>query len=110
MNSTSYHRRSCRVSGVCRKAETPGREGGDCPPGKRPYISFANCGLPYYLSGTVASMESLLVLVMSTGTAPAPAAKDDQTIIVFSENLDKVMAAFIIANGAAEDASSNLFI
>ena len=77
---------------------------------KGPYISFANCVLPYYLSGTVASMESLLVLVMSTGTAPAPAAKDGQTIIVFFEDLDKVMAAFIIANGAAEDASSNLFI
>ena len=28
---------------------------------KGPYISFANCGLPYYLSGTVASREALLV-------------------------------------------------
>lgn len=65
MNSTSYHRRSCRVSGVCRKAETPGREGGDCPPGKRPYISFANCGLPYYISGTVASRKTGNTVVSS---------------------------------------------
>lgn len=35
------------------------------------------------------------------GTAGAPAAKDGQTIIVFSGDFDKVMAAFIIANGAA---------
>ena len=35
------------------------------------------------------------------GTVPAPAAKDGQTIIVFSGDFDKVMAAFIIANGAA---------
>ena len=28
---------------------------------KGPYISFANCGLPYYLGGTVAGRESLLV-------------------------------------------------
>lgn len=39
-----------------------------------------------------------------------PASKDGQTIIVLFDDLYKVMAAFIIANGAAEDASSNLFI
>ena len=29
---------------------------------KGPFISYANCGLPYYLSGTIAKRESLLVV------------------------------------------------
>lgn len=28
---------------------------------KGPYISFANCGLPYYLSGAISERDSLLV-------------------------------------------------
>lgn len=41
------------------------------------------------------------IAVKQAGSAAAPAAKDGQTIIVFSGDFDKVMAAFIIANGAA---------
>lgn len=41
------------------------------------------------------------IAVAPAGVAAAPAAKDGQTIIVFSGDFDKVMAAFIIANGAA---------
>jgi peroxiredoxin family protein/TusA-related sulfurtransferase/rhodanese-related sulfurtransferase len=33
--------------------------------------------------------------------SPAPATGTDKTIIVFSQDLDKVLAAFVIANGAA---------
>lgn len=40
------------------------------------------------------------IAVKQAGSAAAPAAKDGQTIIVFSGDFDKVMAAFIIANGA----------
>lgn len=32
---------------------------------KGPYISFANCGLPYYLSGTVASRKTGNTVVSS---------------------------------------------
>lgn len=28
---------------------------------KGPYISFANCGLPYYIGGTIKDREALLV-------------------------------------------------
>ncbi|WP_171346405.1 FAD-dependent oxidoreductase, partial [Acinetobacter baumannii] len=28
---------------------------------KGPYVSFANCGLPYYLSGEISERENLLV-------------------------------------------------
>ncbi|NVF18882.1 FAD-dependent oxidoreductase [Enterococcus faecium] len=28
---------------------------------KGPYVSFANCGLPYYLSGEISDRENLLV-------------------------------------------------
>ena len=28
---------------------------------KGPFVSFANCGLPYYVSGEIASRDSLLV-------------------------------------------------
>ena len=44
------------------------------------------------------------VALVRKGGAPAPTAKDapeGKTIIVFSGNLDKVLASFIIANGAA---------
>ena len=41
------------------------------------------------------------IAVKQAGSASAPAVKDGQTIIVFSGDFDKVMAAFIIANGAA---------
>lgn len=37
----------------------------------------------------------------ASAAATSPAEKDGQTIIVFSGDFDKVMAAFIIANGAA---------
>lgn len=45
-----------------------------------------------------------VALVRKAGAAPAPAATpsaDGKTIIVFSGDLDKVLASFIIANGAA---------
>ena len=28
---------------------------------KGPFVSFANCGLPYYVSGEIANRDSLLV-------------------------------------------------
>jgi NADPH-dependent 2,4-dienoyl-CoA reductase/sulfur reductase-like enzyme/peroxiredoxin family protein/TusA-related sulfurtransferase/rhodanese-related sulfurtransferase len=50
------------------------------------------------LAGTGASEE----IVCSPGSAPYPvAAKDNKTMIVFSGELDKAIASFIIANGAA---------
>jgi len=37
----------------------------------------------------------------ASGVAPKPAAGNDKTIVVFSGDLDRAIAAFIIANGAA---------
>mgnify|MGYP000520711430 CR=1 FL=1 len=36
---------------------------------KGEYISYANCGLPYYIGGTIADREQLLVL-LSPGASP----------------------------------------
>ena len=36
---------------------------------KGPYISYANCGLPYYIGGVIAEREKLLVQTRSTTKA-----------------------------------------
>ena len=58
-------------------------------------------GAPTVQAAGIANLRSTGIAAPAAETAPAPAAKDGQTIIVFSGDFDKVMAAFIIANGAA---------
>ena len=58
-------------------------------------------GAPTVQAEGIANLRSTGIAAPAAETAPAPAAKDGQTIIVFSGDFDKVMAAFIIANGAA---------
>ena len=58
-------------------------------------------GAPAVQAAGIANLRSTGITAPAAETAPAPAAKDGQTIIVFSGDFDKVMAAFIIANGAA---------
>lgn len=56
-----YHRRCCRRSYHCRPNQTSRRSRRNYPYGKGKYISYANCGLPYYIGGVIEEREKLFV-------------------------------------------------